>query len=130
MASAACWNVIMKSLLVIVLSAAFVGMASAGSIISSSEAKEHVGEKDIGVAGFVTKVFERSGNMYVSFDVDRPSQKFVGMIPQNKIEQAGGLLFLNSLPGQFVAITGKIGQKNGSAHIVVVEKKQFLVAQR
>ena len=101
----------------------------AGSIISSSQAKDHIGEGDTGVAGFVKQVYERSGNMYVSFQTDKPHQGFVGMIPQADIDAAGGWLFLNSLPGQFVAITGKIQKQNGAAQIVVREKKQFLVAQ-
>lgn len=124
-----CWNKGMKPFLVIALSVAFMGVSVAGSIVSSSEAKQHVGEKDIGVAGFVTKVFERSGNMYVSFRGDRPGQQFIGFIPQNNIEAAGGILFLNNLPGQFVALTGKIQKQNSGAKIVVLEKKQFLVAQ-
>jgi len=119
----------MKTFLVSVLSFVFAGAAMAGSIISSSEAKDHVGEKDMGVAGFVKQVYERSGNMYVSFQVDKPHQGFVGMVPLANIDAAGGLLFLNSLPGQFVAITGKIQKQNGAAKIIVLDKKQFLVAQ-
>ncbi len=102
----------------------------AGSVISPLEAKKHVGENDIAVAGFVTQVTEKSGNVLINFDGQYPYQKFTGLIPQNKIETAGGLLFLQSLPGQYVAIYGNIRGPKGRPQIVVDLKKQFLVAQR
>jgi len=106
------------------------GSAFASSVISPAEAKQHIGEKDIIVAGFVTQVVENSGNILISFDGEFPRQKFTGVIPQSKIEDAGGHLFLQSLPGQFVAIAGNIQSAKGRPQIIVDVKKQFMVAQR
>jgi hypothetical protein len=120
----------MKPIIVVFTALFCTGMANAGSIISASEAKEHIGEDDIGVSGYATQVVEKPGSVLVNFDGRYPYQKFAAFIPQNKVDQAGGIDFLRALPGKFVTIAGKITGKNGKAQIVVGQKKQFLVAQR
>lgn len=120
----------MKPILAIALSVLISGSALASSVISPTEAKQHVGEKDIIVAGFVTQVVENAGNILITFDGAYPRQKFTGVIPQSKIEDAGWLIYLNGLPGQFVAISGNIQSAKGRPQIIVDVKKQFMVAQR
>jgi DNA/RNA endonuclease YhcR with UshA esterase domain len=103
----------------------FRGLAQADTVISDSEAAQHVGQA-ASVEGTITKVFtSRNGNTFLNFGGDYPNVTFVVWIPQDAPEAADPNLA--NLEGKKVKIIGTIQLYRGKPEIKVSAKEQIVV---
>ncbi|MBV8100058.1 MAG: nucleotide-binding protein [Verrucomicrobia bacterium] len=103
----------------------FRGLAQADTVISDSEAAQHVGQA-ASVEGTITKVFtSRNGNTFLNFGGDYPNVTFVVWIPQDAPEAADPNLA--NLEGKKVKIVGTIQLYRGKPEIKVSTKEQIVV---
>lgn len=101
------------------------GPAKAETVISDSEAAQHVGQ-NISVEGTITKVFKsKNGNTFLNFGGDYPDVTFVVWIPQDAPEAADPSL--TNLQGKKVKIVGTIQLYRGKPEIKVSTKEQIVV---
>jgi DNA/RNA endonuclease YhcR with UshA esterase domain len=101
------------------------GVARADTVISDSEAAQHVGQA-VSVEGTITKVFKsRNGNTFLNFGGDYPNVTFVVWIPQDAPEAADPNLA--NLEGKKVKIVGTIQLYQGKPEIKVSTKEQIVI---
>jgi DNA/RNA endonuclease YhcR with UshA esterase domain len=101
------------------------GTIRAETIISDSEAAQHVGQT-VSVEGTITKVFKsKNGNTFLNFGGDYPDVTFVVWIPQDAPEAADPSL--TNLQGKKVKIVGTIQLYRGKPEIKVSTKEQIVV---
>lgn len=99
--------------------------SKAETIISDSEAAQHVGQT-VSVEGTITKVFKsKNGNTFLNFGGDYPDVSFVVWIPQDAPEAADPSL--TNLQGKKVKIVGTIQLYRGKPEIKVSTKEQIVV---
>jgi hypothetical protein len=80
--------------------------AQTGTVITDTEAAQHVGQK-VTVEGVVVAVTSSSkGNTFINFGAKYPNQTFTGWIP--KESQLAGGSTLAGLEGKKIKITGTI----------------------
>ena len=102
-----------------------VGLAQADTIISDTEAAQHVGQT-VSVEGTITKVFKsKNGNIFLNFGGDYPDVTFVVWIPEDAPEAADPSLA--SLEGKKVKISGTVQLYRGKPEIKVSTKEQIVV---
>jgi DNA/RNA endonuclease YhcR with UshA esterase domain len=98
-------------------------LAQTLTVITDTEAAQHVGQR-VTVEGVVAKVFTtKSGNTFLNFGAPYPAQSFTGWIP------AGTPLAsdpsLQSFQGKKVKITGTIQLYRGKPEIKVLSRDQI-----
>ena len=99
--------------------------AQAETLISDTEAAQHVGQT-VSVEGTITKVFKsKNGNTFLNFGGDYPDVTFVVWIPQDAPEAADPNL--TNLQGKKVKISGTVQLYRGKPEIKVSTKEQIVV---
>jgi hypothetical protein len=97
--------------------------AQTSTVITDTEAQQHVGQKAM-VEGVVVAVSTSSkGNTFVNFGGKYPHQTFTGWIPKDS-ELAGGST-LAGLEGKKIKITGTIELYKGKPEIKIMSKDQL-----
>ena len=114
-----------SSLFVVLLTGWFSAPVDAQSatVISDTEAAQHVGQQAT-VEGTVVKVFtSKNGNTFLNFGAAYPNQTFTGWIPKDSPLAADGSL--SALEGKRVRITGTIDLYKGKPEIKIKSKSQI-----
>ena len=102
-----------------------VSTAGAETVISDTEAAQHVGQA-VSVEGTITKVFKsKNGNTFLNFGGNYPDVTFVVWIPEDAPEAADP--DLTNLQGKKVKITGTIQLYRGKPEIKVSSKEQIAI---
>ena len=102
-----------------------VSTAGAETVISDTEAAQHVGQA-VSVEGSITKVFKsKNGNTFLNFGGNYPDVTFVVWIPEDAPEVADP--DLTNLQGKKVKITGTIQLYRGKPEIKVSSKEQIAI---
>jgi hypothetical protein len=78
--------------------------AQTNTVITDTEAQQHVGQKAT-VEGVVVAVFTIKGSTFIDFGGEYPHQTFTGWIPKDS--QLAGDANLSGLEGKKVRITGR-----------------------
>jgi hypothetical protein len=113
-------------LFVVLLTGWFSGPVEAQSatVISDTEAAQHVGQQTT-VEGTVVKVFtSKNGNRFLNFGAAYPNQTFTGWIPKDS-ELAGGA-GLGGLEGKKIKIMGTVELYKGKPEIRIMSKDQVV----
>jgi hypothetical protein len=97
--------------------------AQTDTIISDTEAAQHVGQRAT-VEGTVVKVFtSKNGNTFLNFGAAYPNQTFTGWIPKDS--GLAGDPSLSSLEGKTVKVIEKIALYRGKPEIKIMSKDQL-----
>ena len=98
--------------------------AQTATVISDTEAAQHVGQQAT-VEGTVVKVFtSKNGNTFLNFGAAYPNQTFTGWIPKDS--PLAGDASLSALEGRTVRITGTISLYRGKPEIKIMSKDQLI----
>jgi DNA/RNA endonuclease YhcR with UshA esterase domain len=96
--------------------------AQSATVISDTEAAQHVGQR-VTIEGVVVAVTNSGkGNTFINFDGKYPHQTFTGWIPKES-ELAGGS-GLAGLEGKRIKISGTIELYKGKPEIKIMSKSQ------
>jgi hypothetical protein len=96
--------------------------AQTNTVITDTEAQQHVGQKAT-VEGVVVAVFTIGRSTFIDFGGEYPHQTFAGWIPKDS-ELAGGST-LAGLEGKKIKITGTIALYKGKPEIKIMSKSQI-----
>jgi hypothetical protein len=98
-------------------------MAQTATVISDTEAAQHIGQQAT-VEGTVVKIFtSKNGNTFLNFGAAYPNQSFTGWIPKDSPLAADASLSV--LEGKKVRIIGTIDLYKGKPKIKVMTKDQL-----
>jgi hypothetical protein len=97
--------------------------AQTGTVISDTEAAQHVGQEAT-VEGTVAKVFtSKNGNTFLNFGAAYPNQTFTGWVPKDSPLASDPSL--SALEGRKVRISGTISLYKGKPEIKIMSKSQI-----
>ena len=98
--------------------------AHSATVISDTEAAQHVGQQAT-AEGTLVKVFtSKNGNTFLNFGAAYPNQTFTGWIPKDS--PLAGDESLSALEGKRVRVTGTIDLYKGKPEIKIMSKDQLV----